>query len=90
MINMRICLKYIFKNSPADGKLKINDVIVGVNGKEFGAHSFGGEKNLGIEGPIYDFGSAIEDSEGSTGDLQLMVQRGGSTVNISVKRIKLS
>lgn len=78
-------IKYVFKNSPAEGKVKVNDVIVGVNGKEFGTHSFGGEKNLGIEGPIYDFGLAIEDSESSTGELQLMVQRGGSTVNVSLQ-----
>ena len=82
-------VKYIFKGSPAGGKLKLNDEIVGVNGKEFGTHFFGGEKNRGIEGPIYDFGLAIEASEGSSGELQLMVKRAGSSVNVSVQLEKL-
>ena len=82
-------VKYIFKGSPADGKVKINDEIVGVNGKEFGTHTFGGQKDLGIEGPIYDFGLAIENSEGSNGELQLMIKRGGSSVNVSIELEKL-
>lgn len=78
-------VKYIFKGSPAEGKLKLNDIITGVNGKEFSAHTFGSDKTLGIEGPIYDMGLAIEESEGSDGTLSLSVNRGGSTLTVKIQ-----
>ena len=82
-------IKYVFQNSPAYGKLEINDVVIGANGKPFGNHTFGGDKNIGIEGPIYDLGVAIEDAEGSNGKLTLQVQRGGSKMNVVVQLEKL-
>jgi hypothetical protein len=82
-------VKYIFKSSPAAGQLKLNDVITGANGKPFSTHTFGGTKNLGIEGPIYDMGMAIEDSEGSDGQLTLQVTRGGVKKDVVIQLEKL-
>lgn len=74
-------VKYIFNGSPADGLLQLDDVITGVNGKAFEVeHRFGHHltrmkefPDIGYEGPIMDFGNAIEDSEGNDGKLTLSV-----------------
>jgi len=64
-------IKYVFKKSPADGILELNDEVYGANGKKFGSHVFGGTNiNRGIEGPLQDLGLAIEDSEGEDGVLE--------------------
>jgi hypothetical protein len=76
-------VKYIFKGSPASGKLKINDEIVAANGKEFSAHTFGGP-SVGYDGPMMDLGLAIEDSEGKDGKLNLKVMRGGRAMEVQI------
>lgn len=84
-------VRYVFKNTPADGKLKVGDVIVGAGGKAFvTAHRFGwGYKNCGGEGPLMDIGNAIEAAEGGDGKLKLSVMRGGKTrdVVLTLRRI---
>lgn len=85
-------VKYIFENSPAVGKLEIDDVITGVNGRKFEvAHTFGHHMTrmkefpeIGYEGPLMDFGNAIEESEGGDGKLTLMVTRDGSHQEVVV------
>ncbi|MEP4077798.1 DUF6288 domain-containing protein [Haloferula sp.] len=81
-------VKYIFKKSPADGVLELDDEVIGANGKKFAAHVFGG-RSYGLEGPLQDLGMAIEDSEGEDGVLKLMVKRGGETQDIDVQLEKL-
>ena len=62
-------VKYIFADSPAVGKLQLDDVITGVNGNAFQVeHRFGHHltrmkkfPNVGYEGPLMDFGNAIEE-----------------------------
>ena len=86
-------VKYIFKNSPASGLLELDDVITGVNGKKFRtAHTFAHHitrmkefPDIGYEGPIMDFGNAIEDSEGSDGTLDLSVTRDGKKITVPIK-----
>ncbi len=82
-------VKHVFAGSPADGPLEIDDEITGVNGKGFAKHTFGQFYGMGYEhgyeGPIMDFGNAIEDSEGGDGTLKLDVIRGGKPVSVSVK-----
>lgn len=86
-------VKYVFKGSPADGKLQIDDVITGVNGKPFVvAHTFGHnltrmEKfpHIGYEGPLMDFGNAIEESEGKDGKLTLSVTRKDKQIDVVIK-----
>lgn len=66
-------VRYIFKDSPAVGRLKIGDEIVGVFGKPFSPHRF---KSYGYEGPIMDLGEAIEKAEGKDGKLLLNLSPG--------------
>ncbi len=91
--NKSFTVKYIFKGSPAEGVLLLEDVITGVNGKAFGVeHRFGHHMTrmkefpeIGYEGPIMDFGNAIEDSEGKDGKLTLTVTRAGKSMDVVVK-----
>lgn len=86
-------VKYLFKGSPADGLLQIDDVITGVNGKAFEVeHRFGHHltrmkqfPEIGYEGPIMDFGNAIEDSEGKDGKLTLSVKRGEKLLDVVIQ-----
>ncbi len=76
-----LVVKHVFQDaqSPAKGKVNIDDVIVGANGRKFStAHRFGRGARLpgggGWDGPLMELAAAIEDSQGSTdGMLQLIV-----------------
>ena len=83
-------VKYVFPKSPAHKKLNIDDEIVGVNDKMFTTkHIFGKQYGMGYEvgyeGPIMDFGNAIEDSEGRDGILKLTVIRSGKKTSVKVR-----
>jgi len=83
-------VKYVFPGSRAHKKLEIEDEIVGVNGKMFTTkHVFGKfygmDYKVGYEGPIMDFGNAIEDSEGRDGALKLTVIRNGKRTTVKVR-----
>ncbi|MFK7911330.1 MAG: DUF6288 domain-containing protein [Akkermansiaceae bacterium] len=86
-------VKYIFADSPAVGNLKLDDVITGVNGKPFQVeHRFGHHltrmkkfPNVGYEGPLMEFGNAIEDSEGKDGKLTLSVTRAGEKMDVMIQ-----
>ena len=72
---------YVFEKTPAFGKLEIGDKITGANGKAFvKAHRFGSALDVfGYEGPMMDFGNALEESQGRLGGrLALDVLRGGT------------
>lgn len=91
--SLSFTVKHLFKGSPADGKLELDDVITGVNGHPFTvAHQFGHHmtrmKNFpetGYEGPLMDFGNAIEESEGKDGKLTLAVTRGGKKIDVAIQ-----
>ena len=75
-------VKFVFQDSlsPAKGKIKIGDVIVGANGKDFSSHIFGRRGNRkGWGGPVMDLSVAIEDSQGKDGKLILKVWPGGDS-----------
>jgi Family of unknown function (DUF6288) len=74
--NNTFIVRYIFKDSPAVGHLKIGDEITGVFGKPFSPHHYQG---YGYEGPIMDFGNAIEKAEGKDGKLVLNLTPGSSS-----------
>ena len=63
-------VKYIYKNSLAEGKLQLEDVIVGVDGKKFD-NDF--SRRIGL---------AIDKAEGSTGKVVLNVVRGGKAIEV--------
>ena len=76
---------YVFEATPAFGKLEIGDRITGVNGKAFAkAHTFGGASlGSGYDGPMKEFGDALEESQGQLkGRLSLDVLRGGASEEI--------
>jgi hypothetical protein len=75
-------VRYMFKDSPAVGRLKLEDEITGAFGKPFSLHHFGG--GHGYEGPIMDFGEAIEKAEGKDGKLVLNVSRGSETIEVKI------
>ena len=75
-------VRYVFASSPAVSRLMLEDVITGVFGRPFAAHRFNG--GHGYEGPIMDFGNAIEQAEGSDGKLVLNVLRGTTAMNITI------
>ena len=82
-------VKYVFPKSPAHNKLHVDDEIIGVNGKRFTTkHVFGKQYGMGYEvgydGPIMDFGNAIEDSEGRDGILKLTLIRNGEERTVDV------
>jgi hypothetical protein len=78
-----LIVRHIFRGSPADGRLKLDDVIAGAFGKPFPSHTFGGGPH-GYEGPIMAFGEAIEKAEGKDGKLVLNVTRGAETVEVKI------
>lgn len=64
-------VKYIFENSLADGKLKLDDVITGVNEEPF-------KENFSAK-----IAKAIDDAEGGTGELVLNIERDNSKLEIA-------
>ena len=57
---------YVFKDTPAHERLEVGDRIIAANGKAFTTpHRFGyGMGIFGYEGPMMDFGDALEESQG--------------------------
>ncbi len=74
-----LTIKYVFKNSPAHGKIAIGDLVVGANGKRLTVpHAFGrGKASDGWKGPMLDMSRFIEDSQGRDGKLELIIWPGG-------------
>ncbi len=82
-------VKHVFADSPAAGRLEIDDEITGVDGEPFARHTFGKfygmGHEVGYEGPMMDLGNAIEDSEGGDGRLVLDVVRDGSPMTVEIE-----
>lgn len=77
-------VQWIWDDSPATDKLKLGDEIVGVFGKSWiDPHVFGGR--LGYDGPMMEFGNAIEVAEGTDGKLPLLVKRGDKTIDVIIE-----
>ncbi len=76
---------YVFPGTPAAGRLKVGDRIVGANGRPFPPHKFGyGMDVFGYEGPMMSLGLALEESQMPRfgGRLRLAVVRDGRPVAI--------
>lgn len=74
-----LLVMFVFKDTPAFGKLEKGDKIIGANDHAFVTpHKFGyGMGKFGYEGPMMDFGNALEESQGKrAGKLVLEVLRG--------------
>lgn len=71
-------VKFVFDKSPAAGKIKAGDIIIGANGHVMNvAHRFGRRNVTGWDGPMQEMAKLIEDSQGKEGDLELIVWPGG-------------
>jgi hypothetical protein len=87
-----LTVKYVFKDSPANGKVEIDDVIVGANGKRMTVdHRFGrGSKGeTGWDGPMVEMAKLIEDSQAADGKLELIVWPGGSRQHETTATVEL-
>lgn len=77
-----LIVKYVFEGTPADGRVEVDDRILGVEGSLFvEAHQTGyGMDVFGARGPIGEFASALETIQGpgDNGQLALTIERGES------------
>lgn len=71
-----LLVRFVFKGSPADGKIEVGDALIGAGGQAFVVpHRDGyGMDKFGAHGPILDFANALEACQGAEGDGQLMVR----------------
>ena len=80
---------YVFRDTPAAGRLAVGDKIIGVNGRRFTVpHKFGyGVDKFGYEGPMMEFGQALDASQGPRlkGKFTMTVVRGGKPVTVELK-----
>lgn len=87
-----LTVRYVFKKCPAAGLIKINDVIVGANGKKMTVkHTFGrGTRGRATwEGPMKEMSKLIEDSQGKDGKLELIVWPGGDQAGEKVVPVQI-
>jgi hypothetical protein len=84
-----LLVKHVFDGSPAHGRMKTGDVIVGAGGRPFRTpHRNGyGMEVFGPQGPIEDFAEALERAQGvkAKGELKLIVRRGDKTEKVTLK-----
>ncbi|MHC5028406.1 MAG: DUF6288 domain-containing protein, partial [Planctomycetota bacterium] len=84
-----IDVTYVFEGTPAFRVLQVGDRITGVNGTSFTTpHKFGyGMDAFGYEGPMMEFGNALERSQGDealAGTLTLSLLRDDKPVDVEV------
>ncbi len=86
-IGSQFVVKYVFPKSPASIKVQVGDIIIGVNGKRFETpYNFGYWFGWGYEGPLTDFGKAVEEAEAKKkGMLDILLIRKGKEMTVSVK-----
>jgi hypothetical protein len=83
-----LLIQYVFPKSPADGHVKIGDLIVGAGGKIFKEkHRNGyGEKVFGADGPISELAQVLEECQSGDrkGKLELTLRRGKEVVEVEL------
>ncbi|MCF7674212.1 MAG: DUF6288 domain-containing protein [Akkermansiaceae bacterium] len=84
-----LLIKHVFKATPASGKIKVGDLVIGANGAKFETpHKNGyGMDIFGPDGPILDFATALEASQGKDlkGLLTLDILRGDKPLQVELK-----
>jgi hypothetical protein len=89
----QLLVKFVFQDklSPAKGKVFINDIIVGANGKKFKTpHLFGRRGNKkGWDGPMMELSRHLEDSQATDGQIKLMVWPKGNSKQEKVVIVQL-
>ena len=81
-----LVVKYILPKTPAHKEIKINDIIIGVDGKKFRKpHLDGyGKEVFGAQGPIEEIAKALEACQSKSGKLSLMVKRDEETLDVEL------
>ena len=83
-----LLIKYVFPDSPADGQVKVGDLIVGANGRMFvEKHRNGyGETVFGADGPISELAQVLEECQSAdrNGKLPLTLRRGEQILEVSL------
>lgn len=83
-----LLIKYVFPKSPADGRVKAGDLVVGAGGRLFKeAHRNGyGESVFGADGPISELAQALEECQSAErkGMLPLTIRRGEQIVDVGL------
>jgi hypothetical protein len=82
-----LVVKHVFANTPAAAAgIQVNDVITGVEGHSFTEdHQDGyGQAVFGAQGPIGEFGIALDDAQGVDGLLGVTLTRGANTLNVTL------
>jgi hypothetical protein len=84
-----LLVRHVFAGTPAHRRVKIDDLIIGANGKRFKKeHRDGyGMELFGADGPVSELAEALEECQGksATGKLPLMVKRGDETINVDLE-----
>ena len=84
-----LLVRHVIPRSPARQHVRINDLIVGVGDEMFkeGHRNGYGPDFFGGDGPIKEFAEAIENSQGSKGDgnLILLIERDGERIKKTIK-----
>ncbi|MBX2850902.1 MAG: hypothetical protein KTR15_04050 [Phycisphaeraceae bacterium] len=84
-------VRFVFSKSPAAGKVRAGDVIVGANGKYMTtAHQFGRRTVTGWDGPMTGMAKLIEDAQGKDGKLELIVWPNGVKKDEKKVEIKIA
>jgi len=83
-----LLVKHVFDDTPADGKVRVGDHIVGAGGEEFTTpHRNGyGMDVFGPQGPIRDFARALEAAQDARGKgrLPLTLERDGRRLGVDL------
>ena len=85
----QLLVKHVFADSPAEGKLRVGDLILGAGGEPFASeHRNGyGMDRFGPDGPLLEFAEALEESQDKAqeGKLALSLLRGDQKLEVRLK-----
>lgn len=81
-----LLVKYILPKTPAHKEIKVDDLIIGVDGKKFHKpHLDGyGKEIFGAQGPIGELAEVLEACQSQSGKLTLMVKRGEESIDVEI------
>ncbi len=82
-----LLVKYTLPKTPARKEIKIDDLIVGVDGKKFRKpHLDGyGKEVFGAQGPIEELAEALEDCQSKSCKISLMIKRGEESLSVELE-----
>ncbi|MFT4542322.1 MAG: hypothetical protein ACI841_003827 [Planctomycetota bacterium] len=84
-----LLVKHVFKGSPADGKVRVGDTIIGTGGRLFESdyRNGYGMDVFGPTGPVLEFAQALEvtQTKAGKGMLPLVLMRAGKRIEARVK-----